>query len=102
MNTKALFEFLQQESLHCLTQQGNIEYSFESRMFHERSLIYHFLVSEIINDHAKHCYVKHDALNVSHHSPVFLDIDIGATILKCNEMNFDVSTEYEKLPQKMT
>ena len=97
LNTKALFEFLQRENLHCLTQQGNIDYSFKSRMSHERSLIDHFFISEIISNHALHCYVQHDALNFSDHSPVFLDIDIGTTVSMCNVTNFDVSTEYEKL-----
>ena len=64
-------------------------------MSHEISLIDHFLVSEIISD--KYSFVKHDALNVSDHSPVFLDIDIGTIVSKCSEINFDVLMKYEKL-----
>ena len=45
-NTNSLTEFLNRDYLHCLTQHADIDYTFESKASHERSLIDHFLISE--------------------------------------------------------
>ena len=96
-NTRSLYEFFQQESLHCLSQNSSVDYTFESRVSHERSLIDHFLVSENLNSNVKHYSVRHDALNGSDHSPVVLDIDIDTSVKQCNEMLYNKSNDSERL-----
>ena len=76
LHTESLVKFMTDETL--VEPVNRIDFTFESMSTGDRSHIDHFLVSENLLNRVINYDVTHDALNLSDHSPIIIELDIQA------------------------
>ena len=74
--TNQLELFVRSESLRLITDHGEIDFTYESKINNSKSVLDHFFVTENMLSEVSELGVNHDVDNVSDHSPVFVEFDL--------------------------
>ena len=79
LHTKSLFSFVEHHTMKCGLhfEYSHVDYSYESKSNHSRSLVDHFVITENLFCNIVDYSVIHDGDNLSDHSPISMTLNVN-------------------------